>query len=237
MRRAAARLRGPEDAHRGLATAAPTGSNGGMLHLHSKTPTEWGPQMAPHIDAVLLDHAHLEKKAASTALTLLFRHPQFEWLQRPLSELAREELSHFEAVLGHLERRGVAFGVQKPAPYAGRLLTAVRTCEPDRLLDTLLCCALIEARSCERMGRLAEALPDPTLAGLYRGLLVSEAHHHVLYLDLARRLVGAEVAEARLGALAAHEAQVIAEAPPLARLHSAAPPASATASATASETA
>lgn len=194
-----------------------------MLHLHTKTAADWGDRMAPHIDAVLLDHAHLEKKAASTALTLLFRHPQHVWLQRPLSELAREELSHFELVLSHLEARQLDFGIQRPAPYAGRLQTEVRAKEPDRLLDTLLCCALIEARSCERMGRLAEALPAGPVADLYRGLLVSEAHHHVLYLDLARRLVGNEAAEARLATLAIHEAQVIAEAPPMARLHSAPP--------------
>ena len=163
-----------------------------MLHLHTKTAADWGARMAPHIDAVLLDHAHLEKKAASTALTLLFRHPQHTWLQRPLSELAREELSHFELVLTHLEARKLAFGIQRPAPYAGRLQTEVRAKEPDRLLDTLLCCALIEARSCERMGRLADALPEGPVADLYRGLLVSEAHHHVLYLDLARRLAGTD---------------------------------------------
>jgi tRNA-(ms[2]io[6]A)-hydroxylase len=194
-----------------------------MLHLHTKTDAHWGERMAPHIDAVLLDHAHLEKKAASTALTLLFRHPQHVWLQRPLSELAREELSHFELVLGHLEARQLDFGIQRPAPYAGRLLTEVRAKEPERLLDTLLCCALIEARSCERMGRLAEALPEGPVAEMYRGLLVSEAHHHVLYLDLARRLVGSEVAELRLDHLARHEAAVIAEAPAMPRLHSAPP--------------
>lgn len=194
-----------------------------MLHLQSKTPAAWGAQMIAHIDEVLLDHAHLEKKAASTALTLMFRYPQHLFLQRPLSALAREELEHFERVLDHLEARAVSFGPLKPAPYAGRLLKIVRAPEPERLLDTLICCALIEARSCERMGLLAGALPEGSLRDLYQELYVTEAGHHVLYLNLARQLVAAPVVAERLAQIAAHEAEVLREAPAIARMHANAP--------------
>ena len=88
-----------------------------------------------------------------------------------------------------------------------------------RFVATLLCLALIEARSCERMKLLAEALPDPALAALYRGLLASEARHHQAYLDLAVAVAPAEDVRARLRELALHEAAVIAAAPPLALMH------------------
>ena len=99
------------------------------------------------------------------------------------------------------------------------MLRAVRGQEPDRLLDTLLCLALIEARSCERMTLLAEALRDPVLTVLYRDLLVSEARHHRTYVDLAGALAPAAVVRARLDELARHEAAVLAVAPALPRLH------------------
>jgi tRNA-(ms[2]io[6]A)-hydroxylase len=190
-----------------------------MLRLASATDPSWAERAAAAMDVVLLDHCHLEKKAASTALTLIFRYPEHPRLARPLSELAREELEHFELVLGHLERRGVPFGRLRPAPYAGKLMKVVREAEPERLLDTLLACALIEARSCERMKLLAEALEDAELSALYRGLLASEARHHGLYYELARDIFGREVADARLREVAAHEAKVVAEAPREPRLH------------------
>ncbi|MFZ4736713.1 MAG: tRNA-(ms[2]io[6]A)-hydroxylase [Bradymonadia bacterium] len=192
-----------------------------MLNLHAPTAPEWLPLALEAMDEVLLDHAHCEKKAASTALSLLFKYPDHTALQRPLSELAREELAHFELVLSHLERRGVPFRRQRPSPYAGRLMEAVRANEPQRLLDTLLCMSLIEARSCERMKLLSEALLDPDLVALYRGLLASEARHHTTYVDLARAFYAEAEVRARLAELAAHEAAVLDHPwpAPLARMH------------------
>ena len=190
-----------------------------MLRLASTTDPSWAARAVAAIDVVLLDHCHLEKKAASTALTLIFRYPEYPSLARPLSELAREELEHFEQVLGLLESRGVPFGRLRPAPYAGRLMQAVRTDEPSRLLDTLLACALIEARSCERMKLLSEALEPGPLCDLYRGLLASEARHHGLYLDLASELFRRPAATERLAELAEHEARVLEGAPLEPRLH------------------
>jgi len=192
-----------------------------MLALASATDPAWIDRALAHLDVILLDHAHCEKKAASTALGLIFRHPEKTALIAPLSRLAREELSHFEEVLAVLERRGVAFAHLHASPYAADLMKIVRDREPLRLLDTLLCCALIEARSCERMQILAEHLPDPELAKLYRGLLAAEARHHQTYVDLAREVglwTETEI-RARLAEIAAHEAAVIARAPKEPRLH------------------
>jgi tRNA-(ms[2]io[6]A)-hydroxylase len=190
-----------------------------MLLLASATDPAWVERALASLDVVLLDHAHCEKKAASTAVNLIFRYQDRPQLMRPLSELAREELAHFEEVLDVLARRGVAFGRLDPSPYASELMKVVRDREPKRLLDTLLCCALIEARSCERMTLLAPRLPED-LAKLYRGLLAAEARHHQAYVDLARAcgFPDAEV-RARLAEIAAHEAAVVARAPAEPRLH------------------
>jgi tRNA-(ms[2]io[6]A)-hydroxylase len=198
-----------------------------MLRLAAPTDRTWTARALAGLDEVLLDHAHCEKKAASTALALCFRYPDRPGLPEALSPLAREELAHFEQMLGVLAARGVPFGRQIPSPYAGALMRAIGPDEPGRLCDTLLAMALIEARSCERMGLLADALaadgrraPDgAALAAVYRGLLAAEARHHQAYVDLAVRLCGAGLVEARLPAIAAHEAGVLAASPPMPRLH------------------
>jgi tRNA-(ms[2]io[6]A)-hydroxylase len=190
-----------------------------VLSLAAPTTPEWTARVLAHVDEILVDHAHCEKKAAGSAVNLIFRYPEHGFLHEPLSRLAREELVHFERVLGVLARRGVAFRRQRPSPYAGRLKRAVRPAEPGCLLDTLLCCALIEARSCERFGLLAEALPDPALAAFYRELLASEARHHQVYVGLAEGLAPRDAVRARLAELALHEASVLADAPDEPRLH------------------
>jgi tRNA-(ms[2]io[6]A)-hydroxylase len=190
-----------------------------VLNLAAPTDPAWTAKALAHLDEVLLDHAHCEQKAAGMAVRLLFRYPDHAFLLAPLSELAREELTHFEAVLGLLESREVSFRRQRPSPYAGRLRALIRSAEPERLLDTLLCCALIEARSCERFKLLAEAVDDPELARFYGALLASEARHHQLYVDLAAQVAPAQTVRARLRALAESEAQILAEAPALARMH------------------
>lgn len=190
-----------------------------MLRLASRTEPAWAAFALAHLDEVLVDHAHCEKKAAGAALTLLFQVPDRPSFQAPLAALAREELAHFEAVLAELGRRGLAFRGQRASPYAGRLRSATSAREPARLVDALLCAALIEARSCERLGLLADVLPDPALAGFYRALHAAEARHHALYVELACEVAPRAAVRARLDALAAHEARVLAELPPLARLH------------------
>ncbi len=184
-----------------------------MLQLRYDTPREWCEVARRDVGALLVDHAHLEKKAAGTAVTLLFRYPAEHRLQGPLAELAREELEHFGVVLAELERRGMTLRRQRASAYAGRLHRAVRAGERDRLLDTLLVAALIEARSCERFALLADefAEHDTALAALYRALLASEARHHGIYLRLADEVDSPQTARARLDVLAEREARVARE--------------------------
>jgi tRNA-(ms[2]io[6]A)-hydroxylase len=190
-----------------------------MLGLRAPSSSGWLERALANLDDVLIDHAHCEKKAASTAVSLLFRYPERTALLPVLSALAREELEHFEQMLGLLQRHGVVYGRLTPSPYATELLAAVRPEEPERLADTLICLALIEARSCERMKLLADAVPDTDLAAFYRRLLASEARHHATYLELAATVVPETAVRTRLATLAEHEAAVLAAAPPLARMH------------------
>lgn len=192
-----------------------------MLHLASATDPEWVGRAVAGIDLLLLDHAHCEKKAAATAVNLIFRYVERTELALPLSRIAREELEHFERVVSVAARRRIPFRRVPPSPYAARLGEAARSREPGRLLDTLVVCALIEARSCERMALLAEALPDPELAALYAGLLESEARHHGEYLAMARAtgLFAEEEIRERIRVLALHEAAVLRDLPREPRMH------------------
>lgn len=190
-----------------------------MLHLAAPTPEGWVERALAHLDEILIDHAHCEKKAASTAVNMVFRYPEHVALLRPLSALAREELEHFELMLDHLESRSIPFVRQKPSAYAGRLMKVVRQPEPVRLLDALLVCALIEARSCERMKLLAAALGDDPARPIYEGLLAAEARHHRFYVEAAEDIFGRQATAERLEEVAAHEAYVIITGYPENRLH------------------
>lgn len=157
--------------------------------LGCETPAEWL-QLAPkHLDILLIDHAHCEKKAASTAMNLLFRYVDRTELLKKLSQLTREEMLHFEQVLEFMEKLGVKYDHLSPARYANGLRQHIRTHEPYRLIDTLIIGAFIEARSCERFAALAPALEgDPKTAELakyYIFLLKSEGRHFEDYLALA----------------------------------------------------
>ncbi len=154
------------------------------------------------------------------ALRLMFRYPDRPFLHDPLSRLAREELVHYEQVLRVLEARGMSMRRQRPSPYAGRLYHCARSAEPERLVDTLLICALIEARSCERFQLLADAVDDPELRALYTGLLASEARHHGSYVELAKLASGEVPIGARLEELSRREAEILADPPSLVRMHS-----------------
>lgn len=191
-----------------------------VLNLASTTTRAWAERAAHHIDDVLLDHAHCEKKAAGAALRMLFRYPEHAFLQQPISKLAREELSHFERVLAVLDARGVKYERQKPSAYGGRLHELLRTSEPGRLIDLLIISALIEARSCERFRLLAETLEDKELAALYGDLLASEARHHQLYVELAERIETPARVRARLLELSRAEARILAAPSARVRLHS-----------------
>jgi tRNA-(ms[2]io[6]A)-hydroxylase len=193
-----------------------------VLSLASTTAPDWAERALSDLLALLLDHAHCEKRAAGMAIGLISRYPDRAALLSPLSRLARDELEHFERVLAVLEGRGIAFGAQEPAPYAKRLLGLARSVEPARLLDTLLCCSAIEARSCERFGVLADACEsagESELAAFYRDLLACEARHHRVYVQLAESAAPRDEVRARLRDLLAREAELVAEGTSGIRLH------------------
>jgi tRNA-(ms[2]io[6]A)-hydroxylase len=190
-----------------------------VLHLAKDTSTAWLPRAQAHLDEILLDHAHCEKKAAGAAMKLLFSYPHHRFLQEPLAELARDELDHFQQLLALLDARGIRYQTIRPSPYGMALHALVRREEPERLIDTLLVAALIEARSCERFQILADGLREPELSDLYRSLLASEARHHGVYLELAMHLSDREAIEARLEELALAEAEIVATPCEWVRLH------------------
>lgn len=190
-----------------------------------QTPASWATAAAAHVDTLLLDQAHLEKKAAAGAHSFLFRVPTDPELQLALSRLSREELVHFERTIKLLQGRGVPFAPLQPSPYMERLKQGVSRHMPQRLGDELLLAALIEARSFERMTALGQALQsrEPEVAAFYLDLVEAEGRHVDIYAGIAIQLYGAELVAARWQALAAHEAAVLQSLPFEPRLHAGAP--------------
>ncbi|MCP8898378.1 tRNA-(ms[2]io[6]A)-hydroxylase [Gilvimarinus xylanilyticus] len=165
--------------------------------LRCDTPDSWVESALANPALMLLDHANCEKKAASTAIHLMYRYvDDFELLNK-MSRLAREELRHFEQVIALMEKRGIAYEQITASRYAAELRKPVRTHEPGRLIDTLIVGAIIEARSCERFAKLAPHL-DTELQSFYVSLLKSEARHFKDYLGLARKAAGGESIEGRV---------------------------------------
>ncbi|MBW4623122.1 MAG: tRNA isopentenyl-2-thiomethyl-A-37 hydroxylase MiaE [Cyanosarcina radialis HA8281-LM2] len=180
----------------------------------------WVEQALANLDVILLDHSHCERKAAGVALNLLFRYPSNTELVRKLTAIAREELEHFEQVNQILEARGIPLGPLSAPPYGAGLKAQIRPHEPERLLDSLLACGLIEARSHERLGLLAAHLPDPQLASFYRRLMASEARHYGTYWSLARTYFEPTTVAERLETLAIAESELLSALHPEPRIHS-----------------
>lgn len=187
--------------------------------LGCATPDAWLAAAVDHLDVLLLDHANCERKAAATAVSLLFRYERVAGLPERMSRLAREELRHYEQVLAILARRGVALRPVTASRYAGGLRELVRSSEPGRLVDLLLCGALVEARSCERFAALLPVL-EPELARFYRRLLASEARHFEDYLLLAESVGRTEDVAQRLALFRQRETELITTADPEFRFHS-----------------
>ncbi len=141
-----------------------------MLHLKSSTTDAWLRRVTPHLDELLIDHAHCERKAAGTAMSLLSAYVENQELCRQMTRIITEELEHFHQVLQLLERRGIRFRRLTPSSYGRRLHERVRKSEPQRAIDRLLVAGLIEARSCERFGLLTERIGDQELASFYGSL-------------------------------------------------------------------
>ena len=191
-----------------------------MLNLQSESSSRWLDQVESHLDEILVDHAHCERKAAGTALNLLFSYVENEPLCREMTEIVNEELEHFQQVLDLLKERGIPFRRLKPANYAGQLKDLVRNNEPQRAVDRLLVASLIEARSCERFDLLRRHVSDQQLAHFYDSLFEAEARHHRTYVRLAEDYESPAVVRERLKELAREEAQIIEQGDSLPRMHS-----------------
>jgi tRNA-(ms[2]io[6]A)-hydroxylase len=190
-----------------------------MFCLKVPTDSQWVDEALRDLGALLVDHAHCELKAASNALSLAARHPTRFALVRALSDLAREEVDHFQQVLHLLEARGLPLGEPRTDTYAAALRYAASRLPRDAaipaLVDRLLVAAVIEARSCERFKLLMtalEAADAPEIFALYQDLFPSEARHYRTFYDLAVEEAGGDEARVRgrLDALAEAEARIVA---------------------------
>lgn len=190
--------------------------------LGCSTPKAWLDVAKNHIELLLVDHAHCERKAASSAMHLLYRYPNREALLTPLSKLAREELKHFEQVLRLIRKKGISFYALTGSRYAQGLRQHMRTHEPARLIDTLIVSAFIEARSCERFYALTQVLDDAEISEYYGFLLKSEARHFEDYLTLAQLYAESDLI-ARLNFFRQHENQLIESPDTEFRFHSGVP--------------
>jgi tRNA-(ms[2]io[6]A)-hydroxylase len=189
--------------------------------LRVPTPSAWVAQACASPDVLIIDHANCEKKAASTALALMFAYAEDLELTDKMSRLAREELRHYEQVAKLIRTLGVIPQRLAPGRYAERLRRLVAKAEPHREVDLMICGAFIEARSCERFAVLSAAIGAP-LGDLFQGLHNAEARHYRVYLDLARRAgkrAGVEL-QPRIEEFAALEAQLITEPDTVFRFHS-----------------
>src|SRR3954471_19333884 len=160
-----------------------------MLLFREKPPADWLPKILANLPAVLVDHAHLERKAATTALNLEKYRDLFPRVDE-LNAIAIEELQHFQLVLNLLKRRGIPFGQPYPSPWIRGLMKSIRNGERFQAIDHLICMSLIEGRSCEKFQFLAEALKktDSELADFYASLVESEGNHYATYLLMARAI-------------------------------------------------
>lgn len=192
--------------------------------LRVPTPAGWVARACASSEVLLIDHANCEKKAASTALALMFAYAEDLELTDKMSRLAREELRHYEQVAKLLKALQVVPQRLAPGRYAARLRRLVAKAEPRREVDLMVCGAFIEARSCERFAALSPVIGG-ALGELFRGLHNAEARHYKVYLDLARRAASRArlPLEGRIEEFAQLEAELIISPDEVFRFHSGAP--------------
>jgi tRNA-(ms[2]io[6]A)-hydroxylase len=190
-----------------------------MLLFREKVPADWLPKVLANLPAVLVDHAHLERKAATTALNLEKFRDLFPRVDQ-LNAIAIEELQHFKLVLELLKRRGIPFGQPYPSPWISGLMRSIRNGQRYQVIDHLICCSLIEGRSCEKFQILAGALrpSDPELAEFYQSLVESEGNHYATYILMARE-INQDEADRRLSLYLDLDAELVRCPNPLPILH------------------
>lgn len=182
-----------------------------MLNLQLPTDPRWVNLAAMDLEEILTDHAYCEQKAASSCITLIQAYPERHELVRELAPIVTEEWGHFRAVLDELDKRGLQLGEQRKDEYVNGLLAFQMKggSRDDRLLEKLLICGLIEARSCERFRLLSLHLQEESLRAFYHKFMVAEAGHYVLFLDLARKYFPREQVDKRWKEYLAYEAELL----------------------------
>lgn len=190
--------------------------------LGTRTSSAWLSEACRQLPIIMQDHANCEKKAAGTAMNLIYRYEFHQDLQLKLAQLIREEMLHYEQVLGMMNERGLAWTHLPAGRYAKGMMKHKRTFEPEAMIDVLIIGAFIEARSCERFAALADVVDDEKLAKYYRYLLKSESRHYEDYLALAQSLSDTPIDE-RVGFFRQVEAELIDSPDDELRFHSGVP--------------
>ena len=182
-----------------------------MLGLKLPTDPRWVNIVEKNIEEILTDHAYCEQKAASTAISLIIGFPEKSDLVQAMTDLVKEEMSHFKMVHDKIVKRGWALGRERKDEYVNQLMQFFPKggSREDYLTHKLLYAALIEARSCERFRLLSEQLPDKELADFYRKLMVSEANHYSLFLGFARRYNQREIVDKKWNDLLVFEGELM----------------------------
>ena len=190
-----------------------------MLMLRAKPPETWHIKVMANLDQVLVDHAHLERKAAQSALKLQ-RYVELTNSLNVLTDIAIEELEHFNLVLKLLKQRGIFFGKAISSPWISGMMSAVRKGLNEQVIDHLICAAMIEGRSCEKFQILSNLLRnvDDYLSGFYGDLVESEGNHYASYLLMAKKIDETET-ERRLDFFLDLDAELVVKANDLAILH------------------
>jgi len=182
-----------------------------MLHLKLPTDPRWVNIAEKNIDEILVDHAYCEQKAASSCISLIIQYPERQEIVETLTPIVAEEWEHFERVIKQLKKRGYQLGKMRKDEYVAELLKFIQKGgkEENRLVDKLLMCALIEARSCERFKLLSKHIQDDELKEFYYELMISEAGHYTTFITLARDVLPREEVDKRWQEFLDYEAKVL----------------------------
>lgn len=214
----------PEDDLKNITTRAKATTDISHIHefLGARTSDKWLSAAKDNLPLLMQDHANCEKKAAGTAMNLIFRYEFHRELQERLAQLVREEMLHYEQVLTLMKERGIEWSYLSAGRYAKGLLKHKRTWEPAAMVDVLIIGAFIEARSCERFSALADVIDDEKLARYYKYLLKSESRHYEDYLRLAQSITDESIDE-RVAFFREVEAELIDSPDGELRFHSGVP--------------
>lgn len=192
-----------------------------MLDLRTATPNAWLECVLENFDAFLLDHAACERKASATGMSFVVRYPDRPVLIEPMIEFAREELEHFQIVYRIIARRGLTLEDDSKDAYVNALRARCRSGGDELLLDRLIVAGVVEARGCERLRLVADALEsrDPELACVYLDLARAESRHHGLFFRLARELFPVDAVNECAARFLDYEAQLVGRLPHRPRVH------------------